>query len=166
MAASCAWLGSARLIIHLLLTSTLPVGSKFIAPVEVMVIFVPTMALELMLAPVILPLALTTDPNRLAPVTVPVELISPPVNKLPPVILAALVIVPVADISPPVNKLPPVILPVLLNEVSTPTEVILACELAVTYCTVPADVAYVALATVPVTLAPVMLVNKLPSPMM
>ena len=105
MAASCAWLGSARLTIHLLLTLTLPVGTKLIAPVEVTVIFVPTMALELIL--------------------------------------------------------PPVTLPVTDNKVNVPTLVMLACALAVTYCAVPADVA---LATVPVTLAPVKLVNKLPLP--
>ena len=34
-----------------------------------------------------LALALTTDPNKLEPVTVPVELINPPVNMLPPVTL-------------------------------------------------------------------------------
>jgi hypothetical protein len=55
------------------------------------------------------PLALITDPNRLDPVIVPVALIKPVVRKLPPVILAALLIVPVADIAPAVQILPPVI---------------------------------------------------------
>ena len=48
-------------------------------------------------------------------ITLPVELINPPVNKLPPVILADEVIVPVELINPPVNKLPPVMLPVTLK---------------------------------------------------
>lgn len=47
--------------------------------------------------------------NRLPPVTLLVELTSPAVKILPPVILAALVIVEVAEIKPAVNKLPPVI---------------------------------------------------------
>ena len=46
------------------------------------------------------------------PVILPVADINPPVNKLPPVMLAALVIVEVADINPPVNTLPPVTLAV------------------------------------------------------
>ena len=39
------------------------------------------------LLPVILPLTLTTEPNKLDPVIVPVAEINPPVSKLPPVIL-------------------------------------------------------------------------------
>ena len=45
----------------------------------------------------------------------PVAEINPPVNKLAPVILAALVIVPVAEINPPVSMLPPMILPVAVT---------------------------------------------------
>ena len=141
------------------------------------------------LPPVTLPLTLTTVPVTLAalimvvaimllPLTLaalkilPVAVISPLAVRLPPFTLAADVTLPAADTAPPVNKLPPVTLPVLLNEVNTPTEVILACALAVTYWAVPAvsalpaDTAYVALATVPVTLAPAKLLNKLPLPMM
>jgi hypothetical protein len=61
-----------------------------------------------MFPPVMLALTDTTDPNMLEPVTVPVELTSPPVKMFLPVMLAALVIVLVADINPPVNTLPPV----------------------------------------------------------
>ena len=60
-----------------------------------------------------------------ADVMLPVELINPAVNKLPPVMLAVTettepsklepVTVPVALIRPPVNTLPPVILPVAVT---------------------------------------------------
>ena len=66
--------------------------------------------LVLTLPPVTLPLTDTTVPKKLDPVTVPDALINPPVNTLPPVMLAALVIVDVAEINPPVNTLPPVML--------------------------------------------------------
>ena len=39
------------------------------------------------LLPITLPVAVTTDPIRVDPVTVPVELINPAVSKLPPVTL-------------------------------------------------------------------------------
>ena len=65
-----------------------------------------------------LPVALTSPPvNTLPPVMlaplvmVPVAVINPPVNKLPPVMLAPLVMVLVALINPPVSILPPVTLP-------------------------------------------------------
>ena len=73
-------------------------------------------------------------------------------------------------------KYAPIILPVVeilpleVKLVSVPTEVMLGCALVVTVAAVvalvavPALVAKVALATVPVTLAPVRLVNKLPLP--
>ena len=70
----------------------------------------------------------------------------------------------------PELMLPPVMLPVELNAVNIPTLVMLACALPVTVVdvvalvAVPALVAKVALATVPVTLAPVMLDSKLPLP--
>ena len=60
------------------------------------------------LPPVILPLADTTVPNKLDPVTVPVALINPAVRKLPPMIL------PVELINPLVKILPPVTLPLTL----------------------------------------------------
>ena len=47
------------------------------------------------------------------PVMVPAADIRPPVNRLPPVMLAAEVIVLVADIKPAVKTLPPVMLPVI-----------------------------------------------------
>ena len=53
-------------------------------------------------------------------------------------------------------------LPVAVNEVSVPTLVIFGCAAVVT---VPAVTASVALATVPVTLAPGMLVKPAPDPM-
>ena len=82
------------------------------------------------LAPVMLPLADTTVPNKLEPVMVDVADIRPPVNRLPPEMLAAVtlpvtdttaprklvpVMVPPADIKPPVSKLEPVMLPVVLK---------------------------------------------------
>ena len=60
---------------------------------------------------------------------------------------------PVADTRPAVLTLPPVTLPLTLSEVSTPTDVILACALLVT---VPAVVA------APVSVAVIMLAAKLP----
>jgi hypothetical protein len=59
-------------------------------------------------------------------------------------------------------------LPLELNDVNVPTLVMLGCAFVVTVPAVvadPADVAYVALATVPVTLAPAKLVNVDPLPM-
>ena len=131
------------------------------------------------LAPVIL---LRPDPLPLilAPVILPLELndVSVPTD----VILgwAAVVTVPavvavVADPTVPVTLAPvialnpdplplilaPVMLPLELNDVNVPTLVILGCAAVVT---VPAVAAEVALATVPVTLAPTMLVNPDPLP--
>ena len=65
--------------------------------------------------PVTLPLADTTEPNKLDPVTVPVALTNPAVVILPPTTFAAEVIVEVADIKPAVNILPPVTLPVTVT---------------------------------------------------
>ena len=67
---------------------------------------------------------------------------------------------PPTDIVPLVVTLPAVALPVTLNEVNVPTDVIFDCALVVTVpavvaeVAVPEDVAYVALATVPLTLLP------------
>ena len=96
--------------------------------------------------------ALFTDTLPL--VTLPVLDTNPAVNKLPPVILAELVIVLVALIKPAVRIFAPTRLPVVLTkpleiiEVSMPTEVIFGCALVVT---VPA---VIALVTLPLTLAP------------
>ena len=76
----------------------------------------------------------------------PVAVIKPSVDKFP-----------VADIEPPVSKLPDVVLPVTVSDVNVPTEVMLGCAAVVTVSAVvavPAEVAKVALATVPDTLAP------------
>ena len=82
------------------------------------------------------------------------------------------VIAPVAVINPLVIKLPPATLPNTLKALSVPTLVILGCAFAVTVpavvalVAVPADVAKVALATVPVTLAPVIALSPDPLPLM
>ena len=69
-------------------------------------------------------------------------------------------------IAPLNNKLPPVILPVpTLNTVSVPTEVMFGCAAVVTVPAVVALAALVALDTVPVTLAPGILVNPAPDPL-
>ena len=74
----------------------------------------------------------------------------------------------VAEIDPAVNILPPVVLPVTVKLVNVPVLVIFGCAFVVTVAAVPtalpADSAYVALATVPVTLAPVNDVNNDPLP--
>ena len=103
-------------------------------------------------------LRLASVPTLVA--TIPVNAEPFPTKKLP-------VTLPVADIKPAVNKLPDVLLPLTLRLVNTPTEVMLACAFAVTVPAVVADpavVAYVALATGPVTLPPEIVVNKLPLP--
>ena len=69
---------------------------------------------------------------------------------------------PVAEITPPVSKLPDVVLPVTVSAVSVPTDVILGCAAVVT---VPAVVADVALGTVPVTLPPGIDVSPAPDPL-
>ena len=76
----------------------LPVGFKLIAPDEVLKVNAPLVGLTV--------LVLT-----LPAITLPVTLARPAVNKLPPVMLAELVIVDVADIRPPVKMLPPCMLP-------------------------------------------------------
>ena len=64
------------------------------------------------LPPVMLPVdTVRLVPVNVVPLIVPVALIKPAVNKLPPVMLAAEVMVEVALINPAVNKLPPVMLP-------------------------------------------------------
>ena len=88
------------------------------------------------------PLPIKNDPE--VTTILPVADINPLVIKLPPVMLAADVIVDVALINPSVNKLPLVTLPVTDNTVNVPTDVILACALAVTYCDRPALPAAVA----------------------
>ena len=94
-----------------------------------------------------------------AKVNVPVELIVTPVPTITLVLMLPPVTLPVVDINP-----------LDVNEVKVPTEVIFGCALVVTVAAVPtalpADTAYVALATVPVTLAPVIFVNALPLPIM
>jgi hypothetical protein len=73
---------------------------------------------------------------------------------------------------PAVIKLPPVMLPDTLSALNVPTDVILGCAAVVTVPAVvalvadPAEVAKVALATVPVTLAPVILLSPEPLPLM
>ena len=97
-------------------------------------------------------------------ITLPLKL-KPTAFKLPPVML------PVALINPPVRIFPPVILPVTVALVNVPTDVMFGCALVVTVAAVVADVAvpddtaYVALATVPVMLAPVIDVSAEPLPM-
>ena len=59
-----------------------------------------------------------------------------------------------ATTAPAVFKLPALALPVTPNDVSVPTLVIFGCAAVVTVPAVPALVANVAFATVPVTLAP------------
>ena len=71
---------------------------------------------------------------------------------------------PVALTTPPVLTLPPVALPDTDTEVKVPTLVMLGCAAVVTVPAVPAVTAEVALATVPVMLAAVIVVSKLPSP--
>ena len=56
-------------------------------------------------------------------------------------------------------------LPVTANELRVPTDVIFGCALVVTVPAVPDETAYVALATVPVTLAPVSAVRFAPLPL-
>jgi hypothetical protein len=117
------------------------------------------------LAAVVVPVTLVeepviTPPTTLAPLMAPVALTRPVVR----ILLACTL--PVALTRPPVKILDPVTLPLELitpefNEVNVPTDVIFDCALVVT---VPAVVAYVALATAPVTLAPVNDVNLLPLP--
>ena len=91
-------------------------------------------------------------------------MINPAVVIFAPVILAALVIVPVALISPLVKIFAPTRLPVVLTrpldviEVNVPTEVIFDCAFVVT---VPA---VTALVTLPLTLAPCILLIVLPLP--
>ena len=72
-----------------------------------------------------------------------------------------------ADTKLPPATLAPVIFPLTLKLVNTPTLVILGWLFPVTVTAVvvdPAEVAYVALATVPTTLAPFKFVNPLPLP--
>jgi hypothetical protein len=68
---------------------------------------------------------------------------------------------------PPVDKLPELTVPVTVRELKVPTLVILGWALVVTVAAVvddPEDTAYVALATVPVTLAPGIEVNPVAAP--
>ena len=53
-----------------------------------------------------------------------------PVVAFPPTIMLAFdVILPVELVNPPVNKLPEVVFPVIVNDVNVPTDVILGCAL-------------------------------------
>ena len=113
------------------------------------------------LPPVTLPLAVTTEPINVEPVTVLVADINPPVNKLPPEMLAALVMVDVALINPAVSKLPLVVLAVTASDVSVPTEAMFAFALPDTV----AAYLVVGMLNVPVTLAPGILVNPAPDPL-
>ena len=72
-----------------------------------------------------------------------------------------------ADIRPAVVTLPLATLPLTVSAVNVPTDVMLACAAVVTVPAVVADaaeVANVALATVPVTLAPAMALSPEPLP--
>ena len=106
VAASYACAGSFKLLIQLLFRTILPVGSiKILPPVIVKLPDAFTVAV-LTLAPLTLPVALTSPAVLiLPPVTFPAAVINPPVIKLPPVTLAE------AETTPPVNTLPPVTLP-------------------------------------------------------
>ena len=147
----------------------LPLALRLVnTPTEVMLacafdVTVPAVAAEVALAAEVANVALATVPVTLAPAT---ELAVPAVVAVvaEPALVAnvALATVPVTfapgnDVNPvPDPKcvpviLAPVMLPELLNEVKIPTEVMFACAAVVT---VPAEVANVALATVPLTLAP------------
>ena len=67
----------------------------------------------------------------------------------------------------PAAVLPALILPLTINPVSDPSEVIFGCALVVTVPAVPddpAEIAYVAFATVPVTFAPGIAVNPVAAP--
>jgi len=101
-----------------------------------------------------------TLPKKLAAVTLPVAVIDPGESKLPPVMLP-LALTLAALTTPAVIRFPPTTLPVTLTLVKVPTEVILACALAVTNCAVPAVLAKL---TLPEMLAAVILVSCEPSP--
>ncbi len=121
-----------------------------------------------MLPPVMLPVVeIVFDPNDDSNVTtlelpyvpvMPVNWLPLPRKKLP-------VTLPVALINPVVKKLPLDVLAVTVNELSVPTLVMLGWAAVVTVPAVVADVAVPALATVPVTLLPLTLVNVAPLPM-
>ena len=92
-----------------------------------------------------MPVVRILPPVMLAPVIDPVELIKPPVNKLPPVMLAVALTCPavvklppvmlaVALTCPPVNRLPPVMLP----ETDSVPEITVPVELIVNTLAVPA----------------------------
>ena len=118
-------------------------------------------------------MAVPAEVANVALATVPVTLA--PVNELNPEplpLMFAPVMLPVAEIKPPVLTLPPSTFPVTVTLVNVPTLVMLGCAFVVTVAAVvavvalPADVANVALATVPVTLAPVNELNPEPLPFM
>ena len=95
---------------YVLLTTMFPVALRFNAPVDRIVVAVPTMVLVLTLPPVTLPLALTepadiaADVIMLPPVTFALTETVEPVNA-------------VAFTLAPPNTLPPVMLPVTLTVV-------------------------------------------------
>ena len=100
----------------------LPVGTRFNAPVLVIVIPVPTILLVLTLPPVMLPAAEINPPvNKLPPVTLPLALIVVDwiVVRLamPAVVMLPLMTLPVAVISPGVLKFPTEALPNTCNDV-------------------------------------------------
>ena len=108
--------------------------------------------------------AFATVPDTLAPATA----LAVVANATAPVTLAPAI----ADrpLPLPVNTpvlaviLTPVIVPLTPSPVSVPTEVMLPCAAVVTVPAVPAEVANVAFATVPVTLAPAIADSPLPLP--
>ena len=137
----------------------------------------------LMFAPVMLPLADTFVPRTLAPlmlaalVILPVELISPAVNKLPPVtlplalipaattfdvaiklppaMLAELVMLPVAVTNPPVLMFAPVMLPIADRVVPAsilPVVITAPALMKLTTSTLPPGTLMLPLMTLPVTL--------------
>jgi hypothetical protein len=78
------------------------------------VVTVPAVTAEVTLPDTLAPcmlLIVLPSPINCPAVTVEVALINPVVNKLPPAMLAALVMLLVALINPPVNKFPVVVLP-------------------------------------------------------
>ena len=103
--------------------------------------------------------AVVTVPAVVAEATVPVTLAPGiDVRPAPDPLNCDPVTWPAAEINPPVSKLPDVVLPVTVSAVSVPTLVILGCAAVVTVAAVVAD------ATVPVTLAPGILVRPAPDP--
>ena len=106
-------------------------------------------------------------PNAIdVPFTVKLALANLVWSNVPELILVALILVTLAPdpFSVP-TKLPLVVLPVTAKLVKVPTEVMLDCAAVVTVPAVVADVAVVALETVPVTLPPGIELRPAPDPL-